>query len=107
VAADPLFTVAYMDVKGALVIVSADDPGMASSQNEQDNRHYARAAGVAMFEPSDSQGAYDLTLQAIAVSERWHAPVLLRLTTRVCHSKTLVQRAVKGSIPPPLTPHYE
>src|SRR5208282_1060266 len=54
VAADPLFTVAYMDVKGALVIVSADDPGMASSQNEQDNRHYARAAGVAMFEPSDS-----------------------------------------------------
>src|ERR1035441_5029753 len=69
VAADPFFTVAYMDVKGALVVVSADDPGMASSQNEQDNRNYARAAGVAMFEPSDSQEAYDFTLQAIAASE--------------------------------------
>ena len=107
VAADPFFTVAYMDVKGALVVVSADDPGMASSQNEQDNRNYARAAGVAMFEPSDSQEAYDFTLQAIAASERWRAPVLLRLTTRVCHSKTLVQRAAKNSVPAPLTPHYE
>jgi len=107
VAADPLFTVAYMDVKGALVIVSADDPGMASSQNEQDNRHYARAAGVAMFEPSDSQEAYDLTLRAIETSERWRAPVLLRLTTRVCHSKTLVTRAAKDSIPPAMRPHYD
>ena len=104
VAADPLFTVAYTGVTGALVIVSADDPGMASSQNEQDNRRYAVAAGVPMLEPSDSQEAYDFTLLAIEISERWHAPVLLRLTTRVCHSKTLVQRAVKGSIPPPLTP---
>lgn len=107
VAADPLFTVAYMDVKGGLVIVSADDPGMASSQNEQDNRNYARAAGVAMFEPSDSQEAYDFTLQAIAASERWRVPVLLRLTTRVCHSKTLVQRAAQNSVPLPLTPHYD
>ena len=107
VAADPFFTVAYMDVKGALVVVSADDPGMASSQNEQDNRHYARAAGVAMFEPSDSQEAYDFTLQAIAVSERWHAPVLLRLTTRICHSKTIVQRTAKNSVPRPLTPHFD
>lgn len=106
VAADPFFTVAYMDVKGALVVVSADDPGMASSQNEQDNRHYARAAAVAMFEPSDSQEAYDFTLQAIAASERWHAPVLLRLTTRVCHSKTLVQRAAKNSVPSARTPHF-
>ena len=59
------------------------------------------------FEPSDSQEAYDFTLQAIAASERWRAPVLLRLTTRVCHSKTLVQRAAKNSVPAPLTPHYE
>lgn len=90
VAADPLFTVAYTGVKGALVIVSADDPGMASSQNEQDNRHFAVAAGVPMFEPADSQEAYDFTLRAIELSERWSLPVLLRITTRVCHSKTIV-----------------
>jgi indolepyruvate ferredoxin oxidoreductase alpha subunit len=91
VAADPLFTVAYTGVRGALVIVSADDPGMASSQNEQDNRRYAVAAGVPMLEPSDSQEAYNFTLLAIEVSERWGVPVLLRMTTRVCHSKTIVE----------------
>lgn len=91
VAADPLFTVAYTGVRGALVIVTADDPGMASSQNEQDNRRYAVAAGVPMLEPSDSQEAYDFTLLAIEVSERWGVPVLLRMTTRVCHSKTIVE----------------
>jgi indolepyruvate ferredoxin oxidoreductase, alpha subunit len=62
VAADPLFTVAYTGVTGALVVVSADDPGMASSQNEQDNRRYAVAAGLPMLEPSDSQEAYDFFL---------------------------------------------
>jgi indolepyruvate ferredoxin oxidoreductase, alpha subunit len=91
VAADPLFTVAYTGVTGALMIVSADDPGMASSQNEQDNRRYAVAAGVPMLEPSDSQESYDFTLLAIEVSERWSLPVLLRMTTRVCHSKTVVR----------------
>jgi indolepyruvate ferredoxin oxidoreductase alpha subunit len=90
VAADPLFTVAYTGVTGALVIVSADDPGMASSQNEQDNRRYAVSAGVPMLEPSDSQEAYDFTLRALEISRRWRVPVLLRLTTRICHSKTLV-----------------
>ena len=90
VAADPLFTAAYTGVPGALVVVSADDPGMASSQNEQDNRRYAVAAGVPMLEPSDSQEAYDFTLLAIEISERFEIPVLLRLTTRVCHSKTVV-----------------
>ena len=66
VAADPLFTAAYTGVAGALVVVSADDPGMASSQNEQDNRRYAVAAGVPMLEPADSQEAYDFTLLAAA-----------------------------------------
>ena len=99
VAADPLFTVAYTGVSGALVIVSADDPGMASSQNEQDNRRYAVAAGVPMLEPSDSQEAYDFTLAALEISRRWQIPVLLRLTTRVCHSKTIVQTA--AVLPPP------
>ena len=92
VAADPLFTAAYSGVSGALVVVSADDPGMASSQNEQDNRRYAEAAGVPMLEPSDSQEAYDFLGAAIEISERWQIPVLFRMTTRVCHSKTILQR---------------
>src|SRR5512134_1703187 len=99
VAADPLFTAAYTGVSGALVVVSADDPGMASSQNEQDNRRYAVAAGVPMLEPSDSQEAYDFTFAAIEISERWNIPVLLRVTTRVCHSYTVVSRR---SAPNPL-----
>ncbi|HVM60032.1 MAG TPA: thiamine pyrophosphate-dependent enzyme [Verrucomicrobiae bacterium] len=105
VAADPLFTAAYTGVSGALVVVSADDPGMASSQNEQDNRHYAVAAGVPMLEPSDSQEAYDFTLQAIEISERWKIPVLLRLTTRVCHSRTAVRPGAAN--PPPKPPNFE
>jgi indolepyruvate ferredoxin oxidoreductase alpha subunit len=91
VAADPLFTAAYTDLAGGLVVVSADDPGMASSQNEQDNRHYARAAALPLLEPLDSQTAYDYTRLAFALSERWHIPVLLRVTTRVCHAKTVVR----------------
>ena len=106
VAADPLFTVAYIRLDGALIIVSADDPGMASSQNEQDNRRYALAAGVPMLEPSDSQEAYEFTLRAIEISERWQVPVLLRMTTRVCHSKTIVRRGTL-TIPPPHEAHFE
>jgi indolepyruvate ferredoxin oxidoreductase alpha subunit len=92
VAADPLFTAAYADMSGALIVVSADDPGMASSQNEQDNRRYAVAAAVPMLEPSDSQEAYDFTRLAVEISELWRVPVLLRVTTRVCHSKTMMER---------------
>jgi len=91
VAADALFTATYTDVDGGLVIVSADDPGMASSQNEQDNRHFARAAGAPMLEPVDSQQAYDFTRLALEIGERWRIPVILRLTTRVCHAKTVVR----------------
>jgi len=101
VAADPLFTVAYTGVSGALVLISADDPGMASSQNEQDNRHYAVAAGIPMLEPADSQEAYEFTLQAIEISERWKLPVMLRMTTRVCHSKTIVRPRPEQVTPPP------
>jgi indolepyruvate ferredoxin oxidoreductase alpha subunit len=90
VAADPLFTAAYTGVSGALVVVSADDPGMASSQNEQDNRRYAIAAGLPMLSPADPQEAYDYFLRAVELSERWSIPVLFRMTTRVCHSKSLV-----------------
>jgi indolepyruvate ferredoxin oxidoreductase alpha subunit len=92
VAADVLFTVAYSGIDGALVVVSADDPGMSSSQNEQDNRRYAVAAAVPMLEPADSQEAYDLTFEAMEISHRWHVPVLLRMTTRVCHGKSILRR---------------
>jgi indolepyruvate ferredoxin oxidoreductase, alpha subunit len=101
VASDPLFTAAYTGVTGALVIVSADDPGMASSQNEQDNRRYAVAAGIPMLEPADSQEAYDLFLEAVALSEKWHIPVLFRVTTRVCHSYTVVQPRPANRAPKP------
>jgi indolepyruvate ferredoxin oxidoreductase alpha subunit len=106
VAADPLFTAAYLDLPGALVVVSADEPGMSSSQNEQDNRRYAVAAGVAMLEPSDSQEAYEFTLRAIEIAERWQKPVMLRMTTRVCHSKTVLRRGGAVSIPPPRPADY-
>lgn len=91
VAADPLFTAAYNGVEGGFVIISADDPGMHSSQNEQDNRHYARAAKVPMFEPADSQDALDMIREAYEVSERFDVPVLFRMTTRVCHARSLVE----------------
>lgn len=102
VASDPFFTVAYTGVTGALIVISADDPGMASSQNEQDNRRYAVAAGVPMVEPSDSQEAYDFFLQAIEISEKWQIPVLFRVTTRVCHSRSVVRSGapVEGLKPP-------
>jgi indolepyruvate ferredoxin oxidoreductase alpha subunit len=105
VAADPLFTAAYTGVSGGLVIISADDPGMASSQNEQDNRRYAVAAGVPMLEPSDSQEAYDFLFDAFEISERWKLPVILRATTRVCHSYTVVQPRGPGETPKP--PKFE
>ncbi|MCJ7752849.1 MAG: thiamine pyrophosphate-dependent enzyme, partial [Armatimonadetes bacterium] len=90
VASDPLVTASYVGVRGGLVIVTADDPGMFSSQNEQDNRHYARLAKVPMLEPSDSQEAKDFTIAAFELSERFDTPVLLRITTRIAHSNSVV-----------------
>ena len=91
VAADPLFTAGYMGVGGGFVVVTADDPSCHSSQNEQDNRHYARAAKIAMVEPSDPQECKDFVALACELSEEFDTPVLYRTTTRVCHSKGLVQ----------------
>lgn len=90
VAADPLFTAAYTGVNGGLVLISADDPGMHSSQNEQDNRYYAKFAKVAMLEPSDSQEAKDMVGLGMTISEEYDIPVLLRITTRVAHSQSMV-----------------
>ena len=100
VAADPLFTYAYMQVHGGFVFVSADDPGMHSSQDEQDNRNFARFAKICMFEPSDSQKAKDMTRAAYDVSERFHVPVMVRMTTRICHSKSLVTEQERVPAPP-------
>jgi len=105
VASDPLFTAAETGVTGGLAVCVADDPGMASSQNEQDSRRYAVAAGVPMLEPSDSQEAYDFLAEALQISERWKIPVLLRLTTRVSHSKSIVRARELPRNPGP--PHFE
>ncbi len=109
VAADPLMTLAYIGTVGGLVICVGDDPGMHSSQNEQDTRHFARFAKVPIFEPSDSQEAKDFTTLAFEISERFTTPVILRTTTRVSHSRSLVTlgerqetgRAIKFEKDPP------
>lgn len=91
VAADPLFSFSYSGVNGGMVLISADDPGLHSSQNEQDNRNYAKFAKVPMLEPSDSQEAKDIMKAAFELSERFDTLVLVRVTTRVCHSKSLIE----------------
>jgi indolepyruvate ferredoxin oxidoreductase, alpha subunit len=99
VAADTLMSVAYTGVQAALVLVSADDPGVHSSQNEQDNRIYARFAAVPLLEPSDSQEAKDFVGQACEISERFDTPVILRTTTRLSHSKGMVELGEISAVP--------
>ena len=91
VAADPLFTASYTGVNGGLVVCVADDPGMHSSQNEQDSRHYAIAAKLPMVEPSDSRECRDFVKAAYEISERFDTPAVLRTCTRVAHSQCLVE----------------
>jgi len=90
VASDALMTMTLTGVAGGLVIAIADDVGLSSSQNEQDSRYWGRFANVPVLEPADSQEAYDYTLAAFALSEKFQVPVILRLTTRICHVKALV-----------------
>lgn len=92
VAADPLFTVSYTGVRGGLVILTADDPEMHSSQNEQDNRNYAYAAKLPMLEPSDPAEAKEMLKEAFELSERLDTPVLFRITTRIAHVKGIVAK---------------
>ena len=99
VAADPLFTMSYIGVNAGFVIAVADDPGMHSSQNEQDSRYYAQAAKIMMLEPSDSQEAKDFTKKAFDLSERFDTPVLIRLSTRVSHSQSLTSLEERAEIP--------
>ncbi len=95
VAADPLFTMSYTGVNGGLVICVADDPGMHSSQNEQDSRHYAVAAKVPMLEPADSAESLAFAKAAFALSEEFDTPVILRMCTRIAHAQSIVETAAR------------
>ncbi|MGB9880088.1 MAG: indolepyruvate ferredoxin oxidoreductase subunit alpha, partial [Anaerolineae bacterium] len=99
VAADSFFYASMTGLEAGLVIVNADDPFMHSSQNEQDNRRYAKFARVPCLEPTDSQEAHDLVGVALEISEQFDTPVMLRLTTRISHSSSLVE--LQGTRPPP------
>ena len=99
VAADPLYTAAYTGVNGGLVIAVADDPGMHSSQNEQDSRHHAIASKVPMLEPANSQECYDFARAAFRLSEEYDTPVLLRLCTRIAHSQSIVEVGAREEVP--------
>ena len=102
VAADPIFTMSYIGVNGGMVIAVADDPGMHSSQNEQDSRNYAIASKLPMLEPADSNECRDMTKLAFEISETFDTPVILRLTTRISHSRSIVElheRVEKDNIP--------
>lgn len=98
VAADPLFTASYTGVNAGMVIAVADDPGMHSSQNEQDSRHYAKAAKILMLEPSDSEECLEYAKAAYELSEKFDTPVILRLTTRVAHSRSIVSIGERNDI---------
>ena len=102
VAADPVFSISYIGIKGGMVICVADDPGMHSSQNEQDSRHYARASKIPMLEPSDSAEALTFTKLAFELSEEYGTPVFLKMCTRVAHSQSVVEtgsRVERETIP--------
>ncbi|MBQ9493536.1 MAG: indolepyruvate ferredoxin oxidoreductase subunit alpha [Oscillibacter sp.] len=99
VSADPLFTVSYTGVNAGMVIAVADDPGMHSSQNEQDSRHYARSAKLPMLEPSDSAEARLFAMRAYEISEAFDCPVLLKMCTRIAHSQSVVETGERIEAP--------
>ena len=100
VAADPLFTIAYTGINAGMVICVADDPGMHSSQNEQDSRHYAVSAKIPMLEPADSEEARLFAKRAFQLSEEYDTPVFLKLCTRISHSQSLVEEGQREDLPP-------
>ena len=102
VAADPVFTISYIGVHGGMVICVADDPGMLSSQNEQDSRHYAKASKIPMLEPADSAEALQFTKLAFDLSEEYNTPVFIKMCTRIAHSQSVVEtgeRVERKTIP--------
>ena len=98
VMADPVFTVSYIGANGGLVFCVADDPGMHSSQNEQDSRHYAKASKIPMLEPSDSSECKEFTKLAFSLSEKYDTPFFVRLSTRVSHSQSMVELSEPESV---------
>ena len=98
VAADPLFTIGYTGVNGGMIIAVADDPGMHSSQNEQDSRHYAIASKVPMLEPADSQESIDFVKEAFEISEKFDTPVFIKMCTRVAHSQSIVEEKERAVV---------
>lgn len=105
VAADPLFTISYTGVNAGMVICVADDPGMHSSQNEQDSRHYAIASKIPMLEPADSKEACEFTKLAFELSEQFDTPVFLKMCTRVSHSQSIVETGERQE--PPHKPYIK
>ena len=99
VAADPLFTAAYTGVGGGMVILAADDPGMYSSQNEQDSHYYAQAAAIPCLDPADSAEALRFTREAYDISERFDVPVIIRSSVRISHTKTPVEAGERAEAP--------
>lgn len=99
VAADPLFTASYTGVNGGMLVLAADDPGMFSSQNEQDSRFYAHAAGLPIFEPADSSEAYAFAKDAFGLSEQFDTPFMMRSTVRTSHAKTVVETGERVEVP--------
>ena len=99
VAADPLFTVAYTGVNGGLIIGVADDPGMHSSQNEQDSRHYAIASKIPMLEPSDSAESIAFVKEAFEISEKFDTPIFIKMVTRVAHSQSIIEENDRLEVP--------
>jgi len=102
--ADALMYTVYTGIEAGLIVVTADDPGMFSSQNEQDNRWYAKLAKLPLLEPADSQEAKDFVVQGISLSERFDTPVLLRTTMRVSHSKGVVDLGERPEVPDKVGP---
>jgi indolepyruvate ferredoxin oxidoreductase, alpha subunit len=99
VAADPLFSFAYTGANGGFVVVTADEPGIHSSQTEQDNRFYAGMMNIPMLEPSDGQECKDMVIEGIRISEKYRTPVMIRMTTRICHSKSFVELGERTEVP--------
>ena len=104
VASDTLMVLPYSGVIGGLVLITADDPGMHSSQNEQDNRYMAKFAKVPLLEPTDPQEAKDFMIIAFELSERFEVPVLYRTTTRISHAKGVVKLGERVEVDPPASP---
>lgn len=99
VAADPLFTISYQGLNAGLIVFVADDPGMHSSQNEQDSRHYAKASKVPMLEPADSAEAIAFVKKAYEISDKYNTPVFIKMCTRVAHSQSVVEISDRVNVP--------